>query len=149
MQAHSTARQARRAGERAPSASATIAAMPAAPTERKDHLDTLAVGLLLVCCLFWGGQQVLIKATLPELPSVFQAWLRLGGAALLVLLWCRYRGIALFDRDGTLRGGLLVGALYAGTAAFTYLGLQSTTAGRFGVFLYFSPFVVALGMPLI
>ena len=37
-------------------------------TERKTHLDGIAVSLLVVCCLFWGAQQVLIKATLAELP---------------------------------------------------------------------------------
>ena len=35
--------------------------------ERKAHLDTLAVSLLLGCCLFWGFQQVLIKATIAEI----------------------------------------------------------------------------------
>ncbi|MGH8847594.1 MAG: EamA/RhaT family transporter, partial [Polaromonas sp.] len=29
---------------------------------RKNHLDSLAIFLLLACCLFWGFQQVLIKA---------------------------------------------------------------------------------------
>ena len=37
---------------------------------RKEHLDGMAAGLLLVCCMFWGFQQVLVKATLPELPPV-------------------------------------------------------------------------------
>ena len=75
------------------------AAMPiASPPERKNHLDLLAVSLLMLCCLLWGGQQVLIKATLPELPAVFQAWLRLGGATLLVLLWCRLKGSSLCGR---------------------------------------------------
>ena len=32
--------------------------------QRKTHLDTLVVCLLLGCCLFWGLQQVLIKATI-------------------------------------------------------------------------------------
>ena len=122
--------------------------MLGAPIERKDHLDTLAVGLLLVCCLFWGGQQVLIKATLPELPSVFQAWLRLAGAALLVALWCRLRGIALFGRDGTLGPGLVAGALFAGEFACIYIGLQHTGASRLTVFLYTAPFWVALLVPL-
>ena len=39
--------------------------------ERKTHLDALAVSLLLGCCLFWGLQQVLIKATLAEIPPIF------------------------------------------------------------------------------
>lgn len=119
-----------------------------APPVRKNHLDALAVSLLMLCCLFWGGQQVLIKATLPELAPVFQAWLRLGGAALLVWLWCRWRGIALFSRDGTLGAGLLAGALFALEFVCIYIGLQHTGASRLTVFLYTAPFWVALLVPL-
>ncbi len=124
--------------------SATAPATPA----RKNHLDALAVGLLLTCCLFWGSQQVLIKATLPELPPVFQAWLRLGGATLLVWLWCHFKGIALFGRDGTLAAGLLAGALFAAEFICIYIGLQHTGASRLTVSLYTSPFWVALLVPL-
>ena len=49
---------------------------------RRDHLDTLAIGLLLACCLFWGFQQVLVKATLPEVPPLMQAAVRFAGIAL-------------------------------------------------------------------
>jgi len=120
----------------------------AALPQRKNHLDSLAVGLLLTCCIFWGGQQVLIKATLGELPPVFQAWLRLGGATLLVWLWCRFKGIALLARDGTLKAGLLAGGLFAAEFACIYIGLQHTGASRLTVFLYTSPFWVALLVPL-
>ncbi len=124
-----------------------MAAAPALPV-RKNHLDLLAVGLLLMCCLFWGAQQVLIKATLPELPPVFQAWLRLGGAMLLVGLWCQFKGIALFSRDGSLAAGLLAGALFAAEFACIYVGLEHTGASRLTVFLYTAPFWVALLLPL-
>ena len=80
---------------------------------RKTHLDALAIGLLLACCLFWGFQQVLVKATLPLMPAVFQAALRFAGATALLWLWCQWRGVALFARDGSLKAGLLVGALFA------------------------------------
>ncbi len=43
-------------------------------TARKDHLDATAVSLLLACCLFWGFQQVLVKATLAEVPPEALAW---------------------------------------------------------------------------
>jgi drug/metabolite transporter (DMT)-like permease len=79
---------------------------------------------------------------------VFQAWLRLGGAALLTWLWCRARGIALFARDGTLGPGLLAGALFAAEFICIYLGLQHTGASRLTVFLYTAPFWVALLVPL-
>ena len=117
--------------------------------QRKDHLDGVAVGILLACCMFWGFQQVLVKATLPELPPIYQAALRFVGATALLALWCRWRGMALFQRDGTLWPGLLAGTLFAAEFACLYIGLQYTSASRLTVFLYTSPFWVALVLPLL
>jgi len=114
---------------------------------RKPHLDTLAITLLVLCCAFWGFQQILIKSTVDEVPPLWQASLRMGGAMLLLLLWCQVRGVRLFGRDGTLKAGLLAGLLFAGEFCFIYLGLQHTSASRLTVFLYTSPFVVALLLP--
>ena len=128
----------------------TTAARPAAgtPRPRQDDLDGLAVALLLGCCLFWGFQQVLVKATIAEVAPVFQAAIRFGGATVLLWLWCRWRGIPLFQRDGTLRVGLLAGMLFATEFACMYVGLQFTTASRLTVFLYTAPFWVAVLLPL-
>lgn len=120
--------------------------MPLTP-QRKEHLDALAMTLLVVCCAVWGFQQILIKITVAEVPPLWQASLRVWGAATLLWLWCRARGVPLFSRDGTLRGGLIAGLLFAGEFAFIYLGLQHTSASRLTVFLYTSPFVVALLLP--
>lgn len=114
---------------------------------RKNHLDGLALSLLLACCLFWGFQQVLVKATVPEMAPVFQAWLRFALAAVLLWAWCRWRRVALFQPDGALGWGLLAGALFAGEFVCIYVGLQHTTASRLTVFLYTSPFWVALILP--
>ena len=116
--------------------------------ERKTHLDGIAISLLVACCLFWGAQQVLIKATLAELPPFFQASLRFVGATLLLMLWCKWRKIPLFARDGSLKPGLLAGALFAVEFAFIYIGLQHTNASRLTIFLYTSPFWVAVLVPL-
>ena len=118
------------------------------PAQRREHLDALAIGILLVCCMFWGFQQVLVKLTLPELPPMMQAAIRCIGASLLLLLWCRWRGIALFERDGSLRAGLLTASLFAAEFACIYLGLQHTAASRLTVFLYTAPFWVAALLPL-
>jgi drug/metabolite transporter (DMT)-like permease len=59
----------------------------------------------------------------------------------------RVRGVKLFERDGTLRAGLLAGLLFAAKFSCIYLGLRDTTASRLTVFLYTSPFVVALLLP--
>ena len=115
--------------------------------DRKDHLDTRATVLLLACCAFWGLQQILIKTTVAEVPPLWQAAIRMSGAVVLLWLWCRWRGVPLFERDGTLMGGLLAGALFAGEFTCIYLGLQRTSASRLTVFLYTSPFVVALLLP--
>ena len=64
-------------------------------TGRQEHLDGRAVVILLACCAFWGVQQVLVKATLPELAPVFQAAVRFVGATLLLGLWCAWRGVRL------------------------------------------------------
>ena len=116
-------------------------------TERKQHLDTLAVTLLVICCMFWGFQQILIKATVGEVPPLWQASIRFVGATAMLWLWCAARGVKLFERDGTLKGGLLAGLLFAGEFTCIYLGLRETTASRLTVFLYTSPFVVAIVLP--
>ena len=115
---------------------------------RKDHLDGLAVGILLACCMFWGLQQVLVKSIMNEVAPLFQASLRCIGACVLLLIWCRVRGIRLFERDGTLWAGLLAGGLFAAEFACIYLGLRYTSASRLTVFLYTSPFWVAALVPL-
>ncbi len=46
-------------------------------TDRKAHLDSLAITLLIVCCAFWGFQQILIKVALPEIPPLWQATIRM------------------------------------------------------------------------
>ena len=121
--------------------------MSAAAPIRKPHLDSLAIGLLVVCCAFWGFQQILIKTAVAEVPPLWQASIRFWGATLLLWLWCRSRGVALFERDGTLGAGLLAGLLFAGEFCGIYLGLMHTSASRLTVFLYTSPFVVALLLP--
>lgn len=117
---------------------------------RKAHLDALAIALLLGCCLFWGFQQVMVKATVAEVAPVFQAFVRFALAGLMVMAWCVWRGIPLSsgaEPPGALRAGLLAGALFAAEFACIYLGLKYTTASRLTVFLYTSPFWVAVLLP--
>ena len=115
--------------------------------QRKDHLDTFAITLLVACCAFWGFQQILIKFASREIPPLWQASVRMAGATALLWLWCQVRGVKLFSRDGSLHGGLVVGLLFAAEFCLIYLGLQLTSASRLTVFLYTSPFWVALLLP--
>ncbi len=117
--------------------------------DRKTQLDGLAVALLVLCCALWGVNQVATKVALAEIPPLMQAAARSAGAALLLALWSRWRGIPLWRSDGTARAGWLAGFLFAVEFGCIFIGLQYTTASRMAVFIYLSPFVVALGMPFI
>ena len=117
-------------------------------SERKASLDGMAVAALLLCCLLWGLNQVAAKLTLADVPPLIQAGSRSLGAALLVAAWAWRGGVSLSIRNGTLGAGLLAGALFATEFACVFIGLQYTSASRMIVFLYASPFVVALGLPL-
>lgn len=117
---------------------------------RKPHLDTLAISILLACCMLWGAQQVLVKATVAEVAPVYQAFVRFAMATAAVAAWCWWRGVRLGhagEPRGAVRAGLLAGALFAGEFACIYTGLQYTTASRLTVFLYCAPFWVALLLP--
>jgi drug/metabolite transporter (DMT)-like permease len=118
-------------------------------TDRKTTLDATAMSILVGCCFLWGLNNVAVKVAIPEVPVLWQAAARSVGGSLLVWAWARWRGIALFARDGTLPGGLLAGGLFAAEFLCIFVGLQYTTASRMAVFIYCSPFVVALGMPFI
>jgi drug/metabolite transporter (DMT)-like permease len=115
-------------------------------SDRRIHLDATAVTILVGCCFLWGLNQVAAKVALPEVPALWQSAIRSIGGAPLVAAWARWRGIAMLERDGSLPGGLLAGLLFAAEFACIFLGLQFTTASRMVVFIYVSPFVVALGM---
>ncbi len=123
--------------------------MKLATDGRKTHLDTLAVAMLVTCCALWGLSHVAVKLALPQLPPLLQTGMRSLGAAALLLLWSRARGLRVMQADGTGAAGLLAGCLFAVEFGCIFAGLQYTSASRMAVFLYMAPFVVALGMPFI
>ena len=113
--------------------------------ERKQHLDLLAMIILLLLCASWGLQQVAIKVTSEAVPPFLQAGLRSLGATFLILAWMWLRGIPVWQRDGSGGWGVLAGLLFAGEFLLVFWGLEYTHASRAVIFLYFSPFVVAIG----
>jgi drug/metabolite transporter (DMT)-like permease len=117
----------------------------APPVRTADRLDLRAVLTLVACCACWGVNQVAIKIANAGISPILQAGLRSLLAGVLVWLWARWRGIRLFDRDGTLWPGTLCGLLFGLEFAIIYIGLGLTTASRGVVFLYLAPFVVAFG----
>ncbi|WP_271411464.1 DMT family transporter [Pseudomonas sp. Q1-7] len=111
-------------------------------------LDWFACGLMFVLCICWGFQQVAIKLTLDDVPSILQLAIRSGGAALVLgalVLWKEGRNAF---RDGTLLPGIAVGALFALEFLFIGEGLNHTSASHVSVFLYTAPMFAALGLHL-
>ncbi len=123
------------------------AAPPRELTARHTHLDGLAVIVMLVCCVLWGLQQVVVKLTLPVLPPFLQGATRSAMAAAMLWAWSAWRGIPLFQRDGTLMPGVLAGVLFGIEFMCIYGALPLTDASRVSVFIYLAPFVVASLLP--
>ena len=113
--------------------------------DKKDHLDVLAVSTVLILCLSWGVQQVVIKLTLVDISPVMQAAIRSIGAMAILAGWALIRRDPLFVRDGTLWWGVAAGIFFAAEFVLIFWGLEFTNASRSVIFLFCSPFVVALG----
>lgn len=96
--------------------------------------------------MVWGFQQVAVKLTAPDVSLVMQGGLRSVIAAILVIGWARWRGVPLFQRDGTLASGTLVGLLFTVEFLFIFFGLGHTAASRMSVFVYLAPVLAALGL---
>jgi hypothetical protein len=92
-------------------------------------------------CLSWGFNNVAIKLAIHDIPPLIQSATRSVIAAILVGAWTQARGIPLFKRDGSLRGGILAGVLFALEFLLIYRGLLWTTVTRATLFLYLAPFL--------
>lgn len=112
----------------------------------RKPLDRFVVTTMVLLCAIWGAQQVAIKLAAHDVVPIMQVGLRSGiSAALVGLLMCR-RGEKLSLRDGTLRPGLLAGALFAAEFLFVAEGLRHTSASHMAVLIYTSPIFTAIGL---
>ena len=128
---------------------ATAALSSSDYTSTTRPLDALAAAIVVVLCLSWGFNQVATKLAIHDIPPLTQAAVRSAVAALLIAGWCRLRGIALFERDGTLWFGIAAGVLFAVEFILIYQGLVYTTATRAVLFIYLAPFFVVLGARIV
>jgi len=111
-------------------------------------LDLTAMTILLVLCVSWGLQQVAIKVANRGISPLFQSGIRSVGATAFIWIWMTVRRETLMERDGTLWWGIAAGLLFSAEFILIYWGLDYTHASRAVIFLYMSPFVVALGAQL-
>lgn len=111
----------------------------------RKNPDAFAFQVMLLLCLIWGCQQVLIKTAAVDIAPVMQAALRNGIAAVLVCLMVCWRG-GWGQVGSTWRAGLLAGGLFGLEFLFIAEGLKLTSAAHMSVFLYTAPVFTALGL---
>lgn len=112
--------------------------------DHRKPLDGQAMGLMVVLCLVWGLQQVVLKAAAADITPLLQIALRSGVAMLLVGTLMRWRGERMPWQHW--RPGLLVGSLFALEFLLVGEGLRFTSASHMVVFLYTAPIFVAFGL---
>jgi drug/metabolite transporter (DMT)-like permease len=115
-------------------------------TSRKDHLDLLAMAVMVGLCAVWGLNQVMAKITNAGISPILQAGLRSAVATPLLMGWAAWRRIPLFERDGSLWPGLVAGIGFAVEFALLFQALAFTSASRVVVLFYTTPFIVAVGV---
>lgn len=119
---------------------------PRPSVDTRQALDAKAIGLMLMLCLIWALQQIVLKSTAADFSPVLQIALRSGiGAALVGLLMWR-RGERLSLADGSWQPGMVAGALFALEFLLVGEGLRHTSAAHMVVFLYTAPIFAALGL---
>lgn len=118
---------------------------PTSTAPPHQRLDAFAVLILLSMCVCLAIGQVAIKVANAGISPVLQAGLRSLAGCVLLALFARARGVALFARDGIFWPALLTSLFFTAEFAFLYPGLALTTAGHAVILLYTAPFVVAVG----
>jgi drug/metabolite transporter (DMT)-like permease len=111
----------------------------------KDYLDVRAVVIITILTLLWGFNYTAIKVSNEGISPIFASTIRSVIASLCGIIYCLRKGQRLFHTDVMLFHGLMVGLLFGLEFACIYFGLLYTDAARSVVFVYLSPFVVAVG----
>ena len=114
-------------------------------SESKDYLDLKAILAILILTLLWGLNYSAIKISNEGISPVFASTLRSLIASICGAIYCLRKGERLFHTDIRLFHGTMVGLLFGLEFACIYFGMLFTDSARSVVFVYLSPFVVAVG----
>jgi drug/metabolite transporter (DMT)-like permease len=113
--------------------------------ESKDYLDLKAMISILILTLLWGFNFSTIKYVNQGISPVFASTLRSVIASICGVIYCIRKKEKLFHTDIRLFHGFIVGLLFGLEFACIYFGMLYTDAARSVLFVYLSPFVVAVG----
>lgn len=111
----------------------------------RERLDLYAFVVLGCLTTLWGLNYSAIKISNQGLAPIWTSALRSGIAALCGVAYCKKKGLSPFHRDERLLHGIAIGLLFGLEFACLYLGTLWTEASRAVIFVYLSPFFVALG----
>ncbi len=114
------------------------------PTRRP--LDARALALVLMLCVIWGIQQVIMKGVVADVHPLMQLAIRFAGASIFFGVWVAFSEGRRAFRDGTLPSGLLMGLMFTLEFVLAGTALLYTTAAHTSVFLYSAPIFTALGL---
>jgi len=117
-------------------------------TKSKEHLDPKAIIAITILTLLWGFNYTAVKFSNQGISPVFASTLRSVIATVCGVIYCIRKGEKLFHTDIMLFHGLIVGLLFGFEFACIYFGMLYTDAARSVIFVYLSPFVVAVGAHL-
>jgi drug/metabolite transporter (DMT)-like permease len=119
----------------------TVTARP----QRAHALDGAAVVTMVALTFAWALNSVAAKIALVGFNPIVLSVARSAIGAAAVYLWCRWRGVPIFSRDGTLVGGVIAGALFGIEFALIFLALDFTSVSRLTLTMNTMPFWVLLG----
>jgi len=123
----------------------TFMTAAAQPLDRRDSIDSAAVAFMLLLTFSWGMNGVAAKLATLGFNPIFLNVARSGIAAAVVFLWCFWRSVPLFNKDGTLWSGILAGLLFGGEFILVFMALEFTTVGRSSLLINTMPFWVLVG----
>ncbi len=113
--------------------------------ESKEYLGSKAILAILILTLLWGFNYSAIKFSNEGISPVFASAIRSLIASICGAIYCLRKGEKLFHTDIRLFHGIVVGLLFGLEFACIYFGMLYTDSARSVVFVYLSPFVVAVG----
>lgn len=107
--------------------------------EEKRAIDMVGAAALTGFALLLAFNQVVIKITGGGFAPVFQAGLRSVGAAIVVLLWIKARGLPMTAPRAGIPWAVLSGLIFAFEFTCLYLALDHTTVARASIIFYSMP----------
>lgn len=110
--------------------------------------DMCVVGLMLLLCVIWGFQQVVIKSMNVVIVLMFQVGLCLVIVVVLLWGWVCMCGMLLFQVDGMFGVGFVVGVLFVGEFICVFFGLMLMSVLYMVIFLYMVLCFIVFGLYL-